>query len=645
MSAIAGLIRLDRQPPDRATLERMQATLAPYGRDAQRQWRRDAAGLLHTLLRCTPEDSFDQQPLAAPGGACVLSFDGRLDNRAELAGRLGLSAAECARMADSDLVLQACLRWDSQAPEYLYGPYALACWSPTRRRLWLARSPMGERPLFWHRQAGFFAFASLPKALFCIPGVPRSLCEERLFDLLALLPMKGPASFYKDVYRVEPGQLLILDGERLETRRFHRFDPEREIRFARDDDYLEAFREHLERAVASCLRSTGPIASHLSAGFDSSTITALAARQLASREQRLTAYTAVPRAGFDGPVPKDRQGDEGPGAAALAARFGNIDHVLIRPGGASPLDHLQHLTEATDRAVLNPCNSVWAQAINADAVARGCRVLLTGQMGNMSISYNGEPYLASLWRRGRWLRWWHELRAYKALHPQWRWRGLIARSLAPSLPGPLWALLARRWEQGPALTDYSAIHPEWMQRMNPTERARAAGWDLSYQPWHDGRRMRIAALERLDGAEHALAANLQGLDIRDPSADLRLVEFCLAVPDHQYLRDGQTRWLLRRMMAGVLPPEILDNRGKGYQAADWYEGIGRDLPRLREELQRLASNRRVGEVLDLASLRQLLDDWPEDGWASTKTIQHYRLKLLRGLAVGHFVRHVERDNR
>src|SRR5690606_38187217 len=140
----------------------------------------------------------------------------------------------------------------------------------------------------------------------------------------------------------------------------------------------------------------------------------------------------------------------------------------------------------------------------------------------------------------------------------------------------------------------SAIHPEWMRRMNPTERARTVGWDLSYRPWHDGRRMRIAALERQDAAEYALAANLQGLEIRDPTADRRLVEFCLAVPDHQYLRDGQNRWLLRRLMADVLPPEILDSRSKGYQAADWYEGLERNLPRLREELQRLAANSRVG---------------------------------------------------
>ncbi|WP_220815151.1 asparagine synthetase B family protein [Pseudomonas paralcaligenes] len=646
MSAIAGLIRLDRQAADRATLERMQALLTPYGRDAQRQWRRDAAGLLHTLLRSTPEDSFDQQPLAAPGGDCVLLFDGRLDNRAELAGRLGLSPADSARLADSELVLHACLRWDTRAPEQLCGPYALACWQPARQRLWLARDPMGGRPLFWHRQAGFFAFASLPKALFCIPGVPRSLCEERLLDQLALLPMKGPESFYKDIYRVEPGQLLILDGERLDTRRFHRFDPEREIRFARDDDYLEAFREHLEQAIASCLRSSGPIASHLSSGFDSSTVTALAARQLARREQRLTAYTAVPREGFDGPLPKCRHGDEGPAASALAARFGNIDHVLIRPGDASALDHLQYLTEAVDRVAQNPCNSVWTQAIKADAAARGCRVLLTGQKGNMSISYSGETYLPALWRSGHWLRWWRELHAYRARHPQSGWRGLLARSLAPSLPGPLWTMLARRWEQGSALTDYSAIHPEWMQRMNPTERARTVGWDLSYRPWHDGRRMRIAALERQDAAEYALATNLQGLEIRDPTADLRLVEFCLAVPDHQYLRDGQNRWLLRRLMADVLPPEILDSRSKDYQAADWYEGLERNLPRLREELQRLAANSRVGEMLDVAALQHLLEHWPQSGdWASARTIQAYRLKLLRGLAAGHFIRHVEGDNR
>jgi asparagine synthase (glutamine-hydrolysing) len=644
MTAIAGLIRLDGAPVDRATLERMQSQLTPYGRDAQRHWHQAGAGLLRTLLRITPEDQWDQQPLHHAASHTVLVFDGRLDNRDELGHELGLGAAELAQLPDSALALQACLRWDTAAVNHLVGDFALACWQTQRQRLWLARDPLGHRPLFWHRQPGFFAFASLPKALFAVAGVPRELCEERLYDFICLLPMVGPESLYKDVYRVEPGHLLVLYGGQISTQRYHSFDPEHQIHLPRDDDYVQAFGEHLDRAVARQLRSSGVIASHLSSGFDSSTVTAVAARLLGQQGKSLLAYTAVPREGYDGPVKKGRHADEGPGARALAQRFANIQHTLIRADGTSPLVGLQTATESMDCAVRNPCNLVWSDAIQVEAARHGAKVLLTGQMGNMTISYTGEEYLPALLGRGQWATWWQEATALKRHTPSRRWRGLLAQSLGPYLPPALWVALQKFKGVGSALTDYTAIHPDFVQRMQSQTRAENAGWDLSYRPWANGRAMRIAVLNRLDGGEHALDANAQGLEVRDPTSDLRLLEFCLAVPDSQYLRQGQTRWLLHRLMGQVLPAEILQAKTKGLQAADWHEAVGADVPRMRAELQRLKAHGGVANYLDLDALLQALDNWPQTGWASAAVIERYRLKLLRGLAVGTFIRHVDPRN-
>lgn len=644
MTAIAGLIQLDDAPADRATLQRMLSVLTPYGRDAQHHWQQGSAGFVRTLLRTTPEDSLDRQPLHDAASQTLLVFDGRIDNRDELAGQLGLQSAELALMADSQLVLRACLRWGTAAVEHLLGDFALACWQPQQRKLWLARDPMGHRPLFWHRQDKFFAFATLPKALFAVPGVPRTLSEERLHDYLCLLPMVGPESFFKDLYRVEPGELLTLEDGRVSTRRYHHFDPERELRFASDDDYLEGFREQLERAVACRLRSSGGIASHLSSGFDSSTVTAVAARQLAAQGKGLLAYTAVPREGYSG-VSKGRHVDEGPGARALAARFANIEHVLIRSGGTSPLKNLEANVEALDGAPRNPCNMVWIDAIQADAQERGAKVLLSGQMGNMTISYTGEQLLPALLGQGRWLEWWRQVNALKRREPWRRWRGQLSQSVGPYLPAGVWSGLQRWRARSQVLTDYSAIHPDFMARMDSAQRARKAGWDLSYRPWADGRRMRIAVLNRADRGDHFAAVNAQGLEKRDPTADRRLVEYCLAVPDRQYLHDGQTRSLLHRLMGDVLPPEILHARSKGLQAADWHEGVGADLATMRAELDGLKAHGSPGNYLDLQAMECALDDWPSENWHSHETTQTFRLKLLRGMSVATFIRYVDSRNR
>lgn len=643
MSAIAGIIQCDGRPVDRATLERMQMVLTPYGRDVQNHVHQGSAAFLRTLLRTTPEDRLDRQPLVHGESGTTLLFDGRIDNRDELAQALGLSAADTALMADSALVLRACLRWDTGAVERLLGDFALACWQGRQKRLWLARDPLGYRPLYWHQQPGFFAFATMPKALFAIPGIPRALCEERLHDYLCLLPMIGPESFFKDIYWVERGQTLVLEGNRVTTHRYHRFNPDRELKLASDDEYLEAFREHLDRAVACRLRAVGPIASHLSSGFDSSTVTAVAARQLAAHNRPLLAYTAVPREGFTGPMPSGLHADESPGARALAARFPNIEHILIRPDGISPIDSLREDTETLDRAPFNPCNMVWVNAIQADAARRGVRALLCGTMGNMTISYHGAEYLPRLLRRGQWLTWWRENRALKRCR-NLSWRRLIRHSLEPYLPAPLWIALEKRRGRSWKLTDYSAIHPAFMARMQTTERAKKAHWDISSRPWADGRRWRIAGLDTWDHGDYFAAANATGLELRDPTADLRLIEFCLAVPEDQYLRDGQLRWLLHRLMEDVLPPEILHARTRGLQAADWYEATAKALPRLCEDLAHLTTHRSAGDYLDLEAMRRALENWPESGWETGEIDQTYRYKLLRGLSVGAFIRYTETGN-
>lgn len=644
MTAIAGIIQFDGRPVDRATLERMQNVLAPYGRDAGNIWHQGTAGLVRTLLRTTPEDAFDRQPLVHPASGHVLLFDGRLDNRDDLMRELGLPVAEARDWADSELVLHAFLRWGEDAAARFVGAFAIAFWAPRQQKLWLARDPLGHRPLFWHRNGSCFAFATLAKGLFAVPGIPRAICEERVSDLLTLIPMVGPESFFKDVFRVEPGQVVTVTEGRVFSRRYYRFDSKREIRLASDDEYLEAFRAHLDQAVTSQLRSNGPIGSTLSSGFDSSTVTAVAARLLAAQGRRLCAFTSVPREGFDGPVPRGSHANEGAGAAALAAKFPNIDHVLIQTVGTSPLDHLQRDTEALDRAPLNPCNMVWMDAIDQAAADRGMRVVLNGAMGNMTLSYTGVEYLPALFGRGHWRRWLREVRALKRTRPQIRWRSWLYRSLAPFLPAWLWLAMERARDGDLKWSDYSAIHPAFANQIGSLQRAKKVGWDLSYRPWADGRRMRIAGLNFTDSGEHNLQANLLGLDSRDPTSDLRLVEFCLAVPDHQYLRDGQTRWLLKRLMDGVLPPEITQARSTGIQAADWYVDTTAAVPAIRETLLNWKKHPEAARYLDLDVLLKDLEDWPDQGWANPRIIQKYRLKLLRGLSVGTFVQYVDDRN-
>lgn len=645
MTAIAGIVRHDQGQADRDALERMCNVLAPYGKDAQHCRPMGSAGFVRTLLRITPEDALDQQPCTDTQSGWTLVFDGRIDNREALAQALQITPERLRGMADAMLVLQAWVRWETGCLPRLLGDFALAAWHPRTRRLMLARDYLGVRPLFWYRGDGFHAFASLPKALFAIPGVPCALSEEGVHDYLALLPLAEGNTLYKGIHRVMPGQCLIIEDGRQRVETWYSFDSRRELRLATDAEYVEAFTERLERAVTRCLRAVGPVASKLSSGFDSSTVTAVAAAQLAVRGERLLAFTSVPREGFDGPVPSGRHADEGPGAQAVAAMYPNIQHVLVRNAGASPLEGLEERVDTLDMPPFNLCNYGWVTSIRQQAAARGARVLLGGGMGNMTISHAGYSLLPELFGRGRWLRWQRECSALRRRHPSLRWRRLLSISVKPWVPEALWSRW-RQWRGNPwELSEFSALNPALMAELDTEARARRAGVDLTHRDLTSRRQDRIHTLQTADFGEYALDENHDGLESRDPTADRELVEFCLAVPDTQHLRNGQTRWLLRRAMAGRLPAEILENRSRGLQAADWHEGAARDLPRLRETLARLEAHPNAGRYLDLPALKALVDAWPESGFQDGLVDRNYRYKLLRGLSVGAFIRHVENDNR
>ncbi|WP_168013158.1 asparagine synthetase B family protein [Halomonas salinarum] len=645
MSAIAGLIHIDGSRLDRDTLHRMQSLLAPYGRDAQHSWHQGSGGLTRTLLRITPEDSLDQQPMWHSRQQLALAFDGRLDNREELIAKLEITQSSANRMADSELALHACIRWDSDAPAHLLGDYALACWQPRRQRLWLARDALGMRPLFWYRTDNLFAFASMPKALFAVPGLTKALCEESLHDYLCMMPMSGPQSMYKEVFRVEPGEIVELYKGRISKHYYFRFDPDREIRLASNDDYAEGLKEQLERATQRRLRSRGPIASHLSSGLDSSAVTAVAARLLQGKGESLLAYTAAPREGFNGPVPSHRHVDETLGAKSLVKQFDNIEHIILRRDkDSTPLDDLQAIIEQLDRAPLNACNMQWEQAIREDAAQRNVKVLLNGNLGNISISHDGMPYLPWLLLHGRWLLLAKHYRQLKHRNPSLHWRRMVRPWCMPLVPNTLWR--AREHAKGriASLFDYSAINPSWSRHMNSEKRARRMGFDLSHQPSWQGRKQRITSLYRIDIGEYNASTNVHGMEDRDPTADRELMAFCLAVPESQYMGGGQTKWLIRRAMRGTLPGEILDTVTRGIQAPDWHENTEKLIPQMRQALEKLRNHENAGTYLDIDAMEQAIEDWPEEGWDDPKVETRFRLQLLRGMSVGGFIRYAEEGN-
>ncbi|HVC57499.1 MAG TPA: asparagine synthetase B [Stellaceae bacterium] len=643
MSAIAGI--WDFRGGRNAALDcaRMLSAQAIYGRHGEKRWADGAVALGRRLTRLLPEDVYDTQPLEGRGSPFVLVADLRLDNREDLAAGLGLQGEPAKTMCDAALLLAAFERWDDECCDHLVGDYAFAIWDGFGHRLVLARDMIGSRPLHYHRGERFFAFASMPKGLHALADIPRAPDEERAAEFLALLPEHGSRSFFQGIERVEAGQIVTVTRAGLRARQHWRWQ-RRRLSLRSPGDYVEGLRHHLDRAVRSQLRGVdGRVAAHLSAGLDSAAVATTAARLLAPSGGKVVAFTAAPRAGYDLPAPPHRIGDEGSLAAATAAMHANIEHVLIRSGERSPLGTLDRDFFLFDRPLMNLCNYVWVHDINEAVRAGKLSVLFTGNMGNLTISYDGSELLAELLRGGQWIKWAHAVAAIvRGRH--WRLRGALAASFAPWLPPGLWQLLCRVYYRDTRdIARYSAIHPARLAELDPLSRAR--GIEVTDRPPRDGVAVRLSALGWVDpGNYHKGTLAGWGIDVRDPTADRRLIEFCLSVPTEQFFRDGVPRALARAALADRIPPAVLNEKRRGLQAVDWHETLTAARPQVIDEIARLEQTAPAARALDLARLHRLATNWPTGDWEREDTIVQYRLALLRGISVGHFLRRASGGN-
>lgn len=626
MTALAGIWRFGR-PADELACRAMLTAQKDYGPHCTAAAALGEAAIGRTLFRTLPEDAHDHQPIVHPSGQWAIVADARIDNRDELAEQLGLGPHQA--LSDAALIGHAYDAWGAAFVDRLLGDFAVAIWSPGRQILTLLRDPTGQRPLHFHAGRGFAAFASMPSGLHALPEIPAEIDEEQLARFVADIPRDGPATTFRGVRRVEPGHIVEIGRDGVRSRNYWPL-PEGTIRFSRDQDYVDALREQLDRAVAARLRGAGSTAAaHLSAGLDSSAVTATAA--MIDRGRTILAMTSAPRLGFDGPVPHDRIGDESALAGLTAAMHPNIDHVVLRSQGASFLDSLARDAALHQDPVGHPCNQLWWSTTNAAAQERGASVMLTGEAGNLTLSAGGLSVLTDFVRAGRFGDWLREARAAVGSGKP-RWRGVLAASFGPWMPRPLWRAL-NRVNSGYAgeAAGIGLLAPKWRTALADEADARARGG----RPERDQRQVRWRLLQKSDPGNFRKGALAGwGIDERDPTADRRLAEFCLALPPEQLFHGGESRRLARLALADRLPKAIL--RGpRGYQHADWYETLRPD--RLRAELAAIEEGP-GGALLDIGRLRALVDAWPAGAWHQDAIISVYRVALQRAIVAGDFAR-------
>jgi asparagine synthase (glutamine-hydrolysing) len=559
------------------------------------------------------------------GQAALLS--GRLFNASELSGTLGVEPVD-----EPMLVLHAYRRWGADLPKYLDGEYAFAVWDGSLRRLILARDPAGQQPLHYSQQGEDLRFSNQIGSLLKWPGVKARPDERSIAHWLALAPADAPRTFFEEIFSLPPGHALVFENGR--TTLIDSWQPGKLpwLRLRDSREYADGMREKLQDAVRKRLQPSAVTGSQLSGGLDSSSVTALAAGLLQPEGRRIFAFTAVPRRPVE-EIP-GKFTDEGPHAAAVAAMYPNVDHILVRHGHHTTFSMIDRFSSAMMLPAINAANYDWIYEIGLQARRRGVQTLLTGERGNLTISYHGALALPSLVWRGRFLKAAKlagDLRRAGSL----RWRGAGHRVLRPWMPDWLRQPLDRARGVHHTPLDYSLMRRDFARSYELTTNVQER--QLSSL---DVRAGLIGLLRRSEPGIFAEAMRqLCGVSSTDPTADRQVMEYCLSVPDEYFCEKGVPRSLIRNAMTGLLPEQVRTERRRGIQAADFGQHFKAEMPEALNELARMKKIDLAVRALDLPKLESMMY-WSEAQIAAHGT-HMYWIMLTRALSLGRFLRRLE----
>ena len=616
MSALAGIVRFDGRPALAEDGQAMMQAMSGYVADDERTWIGGPAFLGCRIRWITPESVGERMPEGESVAGLRIVADAILDNRRDLFELLGVPTFSREAMTDGELILLAYRRWGRTTPERLIGDFAFMIWDEARRELFGARDLFGSRSLYYRLDAGSLAFATTMAPLLALPHAARGLNEAWLAEFMAIPEMFESTDVgstpYADIRQVPPGHTIVAAEGRARLASYGTIEPDAPLRLKSDGEYEEAMRDVFGEAVRCRLRTHREVAATLSGGLDSGAVAGFAARALMQEGKQLHAYSSVPTQDFADWTPGHAAADERPFIAATVRHVGNIAEKYMDFEGISPLSEVDEWIELLESPYKFFENSYWLKGIHEQAGRQGAGVLLTGARGNFTVSWGPAlDYYALLLRTMKWARLSRELRLFGAN------KGVGRRRLLPAVGRLAFPALAgrQRGDEEPGLPEM-LIHPDFAKRTGVFDRLRGANDARGASGGRRGigsatdpfalRRDKLGSLAAANknGATATKLSLRYGVWERDPTCDLRVVRFCLAVPIEQYVRDGMDRALIRRVTKTVLPDEVrLNQRVRGVQGADWVHRAAPMWPGLLDELRRLCDDSAVSGYLHVDRIR------------------------------------------
>lgn len=532
MSGFAGIIQLDGAPADAKLAETMTRLAERHGGDTFVVHCQKEFAFGHSLLRITPESATETQPFSKDGNIWILG-DVRIDAREELAADLKKAnlSAQLSR-PDIELVLMAFEVWGDACLDHLLGDFAFVVWDCREKRLFCARDSFGVKPFYYAFNDHAFIFSNNLDSMRAHPLVSDGRNEAFVADFLVFgHNLDERTTFYADIQRLPPSHFLTLGTMGSpQLRKYSRLIFDDRIEYENEEDYCGHFLTLFKRAVKDRLR-TDAVGFELSGGMDSTSVAAIAAKL----NDGNPLFSAKAITTDSSKIYPQFQDEEASFARTVSDQCGLI-HETVEAGSQD--DFYSYLD--------NPQPYAWPFAATtihfADRTRQHGRVMLSGQGADPIMHSSGVPLLDMIRSNSRTLflkTFIAEVKARKSL------RGLglrvffnrdAPRIILPKVPKWLDEEELRlsgsidRWNQ---LFNRSGRYPHGCHSELAYDELQMPFWSSLFENYY-----------------HDL---LHGIDCRHPFFDLRLINFCFAIPPMVKENKG----LLRKAMKDLLPDSIL----------------------------------------------------------------------------------------
>lgn len=527
------------------------------------------------------------QPMQSDNGQLVVIFNGEIYNHVELRAELISRGHQfLTDHSDTEVLLHGWREWGANMVSRLNGMWAFAIWDARTGELFLSRDRFGKKPLYYFQHSGTFAFASELTSLLRHPLAPRNLSETARVKFLAYALIPAPYTPVTGIWKLPAAHYLISrkNEDKCSVKRYWRFKIEPDLPAASEERLTEEIISILSRATRRRLMADVPLGVFLSGGIDSSAIAAFAAREIGGPNLR-TFTVGFSEPTFDESMPARRMA-EFLETSHYEERLHLDDAIRLLP------QILDHLDEPQGDSSLLP---TW---LLCRFTRRHVTVALSGDGGD-ELFGGYDPFralrLASLY-------------AHLVPRPLHKAIRLLAARLPVSHANISLDFKIKRTLRG---LSYPAQlwNPVWLGALEPDELRQVTDSSLTIEEiyseaieaWESCQAKNLVdrtlqyytEIYLQDGilAKADRASMMNSLEVRSPFLDIEMAEFARRLPHHLKLRNGTTKYLLKRALAKILPPEIIRRPKKGFGSpiGSWFQS-GRIAPSapegfLREKLE------------------------------------------------------------